>query len=142
MMSMPGRIGIDANRFIHDTIDGETVIIDTIAGQLTLLVGFGPTVWTQALAGVDVDAFVNEVAARYGGPAADEVRQFVDGLIEAELFTLQDQHDGPDTTTTWPDTYEPPRLEQYDDIADIMTMDPIHEVDTGRGWPLRNTAEG
>jgi hypothetical protein len=32
-------------------------------------------------------------------------------------------------------------LEHYDDIADIMTMDPIHEVDTSLGWPNRGTSD-
>jgi hypothetical protein len=26
-------------------------------------------------------------------------------------------------------------LERYDDIADIIAMDPIHEVDENAGWP-------
>jgi hypothetical protein len=144
MVVMPGRLRVDTERFIHDTIDGETVIIDTVAGQLTLLVGFGPTVWGEALAGVELDVLAAETSGRFGATAADEVRQFIDGLVEAGMLTVDDEASGAGTTgaTGWPDTYATPQLEQYDDIADIMTMDPIHEVDTGRGWPLRSTTDG
>jgi len=37
----------------------------------------------------------------------------------------------------WPDSFVPPGLEKYDDIADIITMDPIHDVDPAKGWPRR-----
>jgi hypothetical protein len=38
----------------------------------------------------------------------------------------------------WPDSFAPPALERYDDIANIITMDPIHDVDQSAGWPRRS----
>jgi hypothetical protein len=33
--------------------------------------------------------------------------------------------------------FAPPMLEKYDEIADIIAMDPIHDVDPDKGWPHR-----
>ena len=37
----------------------------------------------------------------------------------------------------WPDTYEPPTLKKYDDMADLLLVDPIHDVAAETGWPER-----
>ena len=37
----------------------------------------------------------------------------------------------------WPDTFVAPTLERYEDIADIIAMDPVHDIDTTKGWPHR-----
>ena len=37
----------------------------------------------------------------------------------------------PLTPSTGHPNFAPPVVELYDDIADIITMDPIHDVDTG-----------
>ena len=43
--------------------------------------------------------------------------------------------------TAWPNAYTAPQIERYDDIADIMMMDPIHEVDKTLGWPRTSVDE-
>jgi hypothetical protein len=146
---MAGTVRIDSDRFIHDTIDGETVIIDTVAGRLTLLVGIGPIIWTRLLAGVQPPAILGEVDDMYGPTAEQDGRAFIDELSSAGLMVESDADDDPATPATpsmaavqtWPKMYVQPGLEHYDDIADIMTMDPIHEVDTSLGWPNRGTSD-
>jgi hypothetical protein len=146
---MAGTVKIDSDRFIHDTIDGETVIIDTIAGRLTLLVGIGPIIWTRLFAGAQPSAILGEIDDLYGPTAKQEGGVFIDELSSAGLLVESGADDDPATPTTsstaavqtWPKTYVQPGLEHYDDIADIMTMDPIHEVDTSLGWPNRGTSD-
>ena len=144
---MAGHVRVDGDRYIHDTIDGETVIIDTVAGRLTLLVGVGSAIWTRLLAGAQPPTVVEEVGDVYGSVAADECSSFMDALCAAGLVI--EAHEPVQAATSadpppavelpWPTTYEQPGIEQYDDIADIMTMDPIHEVDAGLGWPHRGS---
>ncbi|QVL52792.1 MAG: PqqD family protein [Cyanobium sp. M30B3] len=127
----------DTARFPHDTIDGETVLIDSEKGHLFLFLGIGPQIWERLLTGASVDGLVNEVTARYGMAAAAPTRVFLDALEQAQML-----HDGsspsaaPATTSTaWPESFVAPTLERYDQIADIISMDPIHEVDPSKGWP-------
>ena len=34
-----------------------------------------------------------------------------------------------------PETFVAPQIEKYDEISDIIAMDPIHDVDPTKGWP-------
>jgi hypothetical protein len=133
-----------APRYIHDTIDGETVVMDTIGGRLTLLTGCGPAVWTRFARATSHAAVAAEAAEHYGPAAADDIARFVGRLVEDGLLvpTTADtdgdaatNHHADARTEPWPSSYEPPQLEHHDDVADILTMDPIHDVDTSRGWP-------
>jgi hypothetical protein len=56
-----------------------------------------------------------------------------DGLVvETDDGTTADP-----VPVTWPETYEPPVLKKYDDMADLLLVDPIHDVAADKGWPHR-----
>ena len=127
----------DASRFPHETIDGETVLIDATKGHLFLFAGTGPRLWQRFIAGATIDGVVAEAIARYGDSAEAPTREFLDELVDAEMI-----RPGASTPTAsaeisidWPDTFEAPVIERYDEISDIISMDPIHEVDPDKGWP-------
>jgi hypothetical protein len=128
-------IGVDASRCNHDTVDGETVILDATNGVLTLLVGIGPLIWERLVGGADRGSLVAEVTDMYGDAAAADTNSFLDELIGAELVVQVDHLAPSPTPASWSAVYVAPQIERYDDIADIMTMDPIHEVDKTLGWP-------
>lgn len=128
----------DTRRFPHDTIDGETVIIDSTAGRLFLLTGFGPWIWQRMIIGQTTAGLAGDVAARYGAEAGRHVEAFLAALAENEMLTSEPgevQVVAGDLSL--PEAYTPPGLETYDDIADIIAMDPIHDVDPTKGWPHR-----
>lgn len=127
----------DTARFPHDTIDGETVLIDSEKGHLYLFLGVGPQVWERLLAGASCDGLVNEVTARYGEEAAAPTRAFLDALEQAQMLRndLVPSPAPASASLAWPETFLAPTLERYDQIADILSMDPIHEVDPSKGWP-------
>ena len=127
----------DTARFPHDTIDGETVLIDSENGHLFLFLGVGPQVWERLLAGASVDGLVNEVGSRYGVAAAAPTRAFLEALQQAEMLRndLAPSAAPASASTAWPEIFVAPTLERYDQIADIISMDPIHEVDPSKGWP-------
>ena len=136
-LGMPRVLRVDQARCAHETIDDETMVVDTVSGRLIRIAGIGPTVWDRLVAGSARDGLMDEVADRYGPDAAGRTGRFLDALIDAELVA---EVDGPaarssDEAASWPDAFVEPELEHFDDIADIMTMDPVHEVDLDRGWP-------
>ena len=131
-------LGIDSQRFLHETFDDDTMIVDTVEGRLTLLVGVGPAVWDRVSTGTDVDEVLTDVSTRYGAEAGSEVASFIHALVETGLLIEGGAAGSPAAAPApWPAVYVAPGFEHHDDIADIMTMDPIHEVDTERGWPHR-----
>lgn len=128
----------NTRRFPHDTVDGETVIIDSTAGRLFLLTGLGPWIWQRMLIGHTADGLVGDVSAKFGAEAGSEAGVFLASLLENEMLR-SDQGDPPveGSVPPMPATFVPPALETYDDIADIIAMDPIHDVDPTKGWPHR-----
>lgn len=129
----------DTGRFPNDTIDGETVLIDTQKGHLFLFTGIGPQIWGRLGSGISPESLVDEVTSRYGEGAAAPTRAFLEALRVAEMLR-GDAPAGqpPAVDVSWPSVFVAPALEQYDQIADIISMDPIHEVDSSRGWPHRH----
>jgi hypothetical protein len=128
----------DTSRFPHDTVDGETVIIDSTAGRLFLLTGLGSWIWQRMVLGHTTGGLVGDVAARYGAEAGREAAQFLASLLENEM--LRDDPCDPPAAGRYlplPEAFVSPSLETYDDIADIIAMDPIHDVDPTKGWPHR-----
>jgi hypothetical protein len=138
---MDGPITIDSARCAHETVDGETMVIDTTTGHLLLLGGIAVHLWEHLRQPTTRDHLVSMVAHRYGEPAGAAAGQFVDALASDGLVVAADTApdvDGP-TGPEWPAQFEAPVLERFEDIADIMAMDPIHEVDTSLGWPTAGT---
>ena len=122
-------------RYPHDTIDGETLLIDTESGHLLMIGGVGPLLWQRLLGGVTVGSLVAEVAARFGADAGEACRDFLRTLAEAEVVIPAATAAAEAAALDWPDAFVAPMLERYDDIANIMAVDPIHDVDRSAGWP-------
>ena len=128
----------DTVRFLHDTIDGETVLIDAEKGHLFLFAGTGPGLWQRLAAGGTIDEVVAESTTRYGDAAGRPTRQFIEKLVEAKLLRCGVPSSAMSVgiqATVWPATFVAPTFERYDEISDIISMDPIHEVDPAKGWP-------
>ena len=129
----------DKDRFPHEMIDGETVLIDSTTGQLFLFAGTGPWIWQRFVGGGAIDGVVAESVSRYGDLAGEQTRRFIEELIDAQMLRSGPLN-SPEYTewrSEWPAAFEAPVIERYDDISDILMMDPIHEVDTTKGWPYR-----
>lgn len=124
----------------HERLDDEVVAIHLRTGVYYALSGAGADVWTLVAAGADVETAADHVAARYE-VGIDAVRihtaQLVDDLVSEDLLVL----DGasafevpmlPERRTE----YAPPELQRYDDMQNLLLIDPIHQVDD-TGWPVR-----
>ena len=59
----------DTARFPHETIDGETVLVDSELGHLFLFTGLGPWLWQRMALGGTVEEVVGEIVAKFGAEA-------------------------------------------------------------------------
>src|SRR5690242_14753538 len=108
-------------RFPHDTIDGETLLIDSESGHLLMMTGVGPLLWQRLLGGVAVEPLAAEVADRFGPAAEEDCRSFLRALAEAGVvIPATAAAEAP--ALDWPDSFATPVLERYDDIANIIAM--------------------
>ena len=120
---------------MSEVIDGEVVAIDLESGRYYSLEGAAATVWEMLQAGHGVDGIAAEVAGDRG-LSPDEARLDVQVFV-AELAAegLVVAPDGAEPAAQAPG-HLPLVLNRYTDMADLIVMDPIHDVDE-TGWPNR-----
>jgi hypothetical protein len=134
---MNDRLVVNVSRFPHETIDGETILIDSESGHLILLTGFAAVLWSHLVGNTNSEVLTSAVGTRFGAEAADATRSFIQELRAAEIVVpTTDAGSDAVAPLPWPERFTVPVLERYDDIANIIAMDPIHEVGPA-GWPRR-----
>lgn len=135
---------INVPQVVHETIDGETVIINLDSGNYYSLREVGAVIWNLIAQGADEAHIVEMLTQRYNGQP-ETMSQGVNALLtqlQAEqLITPQPS----DETNAQPVHTEPeqtekqdfvmPVLESFTDMQDLLLLDPIHEVDAAEGWP-------
>jgi hypothetical protein len=137
------RIRVNAPQVIHESIDGEVIIINLASGNYYSTKGSGAEAWgvVQQSPGLTSHDLVTALAVHFGVPASDmetAVAAFV-GELRAEGLVV-DAADAPVVAVApvaaegVTQTFAPPLLEKYTDMQDLVLLDPVHEVDE-TGWP-------
>lgn len=142
MSTERARYVTNAPRIIHETIDNETVAIDTHTGIYFSMTGSGYLFMQMLDRGAHVEDIASQLAAAYNLDI-DALRPVVDdfvGLLLAEsLIVPTSAAAGDDAAVPLQldgALFAPPALEKFTDMNDLLLMDPIHEVGDA-GWPHR-----
>jgi hypothetical protein len=139
-----GGLRVNSPHVIHETIDGEVIVINLASGNYYSVKGAGADVWDviESSPGADKNAIAAAIAARFGR-ASDEIEReiadFLGALKREELVAATENGASasvspPDGASNGSKTFEPPLLEKYTDMQDLVLLDPVHEVDS-TGWP-------
>jgi coenzyme PQQ synthesis protein D (PqqD) len=131
-------------RVMHETIEGEVIVVNLTSGSYYSLRASAAEVWHALERGLREDAIADSVAARYEGAPA-EIRAAVsellrelseEGLIEswngagkARPAEVSPAHDDRSR-----EPFQPPVLEKHTDMQDLILLDPVHDVGA-QGWP-------
>jgi hypothetical protein len=134
-------------RIALESIDGETIIIDFETGLYYSARNEAYLILEMILAGLSLDEIV-----QFSVLHSKQSLEVVKPLVEAYVTALQDaQIVIPATDSTisekqevdatlakhaiWSTgTFNPPVLESYKDMQEILLLDPIHDTNT-KGWP-------
>jgi coenzyme PQQ synthesis protein D (PqqD) len=129
---------------IHETIEGEVILIDLKSGTYYSLREVGAAAWQAMEGGAAEDEIVAALEPRYDAPSAEireAVRRLVDELEREGLVRPADgDTDRPEKRVVLDSIgagrlpFAPPVLEKHTDMQDLILLDPVHEVDV-RGWP-------
>jgi hypothetical protein len=129
----------------HETIDGEAVIVNLESGYYYSLREVGAEVWNLIDAGATPQQVVELMVNRYDGNSGN-ISKTLEGLFEIlhdeKLIEPSLDQTGPSLdqlAETLPvdevlGDFNLPVLEKYDDMQQLLLLDPIHEVDE-EGWP-------
>ena len=129
---------------IGEVIDNEAIIVNLNSGVYYSLMGTGGWLWSLLAEGAGEETVLQAATAQYCGDAdaiVTSVRALLSELESEGLLAVVESDtadpvpsidDGP------PVPFEPPVLEKFSDMADLLLLDPIHEVDEA-GWPHAQT---
>jgi len=139
------RLQLDEKRFVHQTVDGEVLIIDVQGGAYFCLRGGAALLWPLLVEGAARSSVLAMAETAFDGPAGDigaSVTAFIDGLLAEGI--LRPAADGPISGGAAANgvrmapaekaPFAPLTIERYDDMRDLLTLDPVHDV-TDSGWP-------
>jgi hypothetical protein len=128
-------------KVICEVFEDEVVAINLETGTYFGMAGSAKEVWRLIEGEVPVEAMGAHLAERYGKPrqeVAADLALFTDSLLAHGLVAAQTT-DGsvPAIGIEGPaGSWEAPKLTVYDDMKDLLLLDPIHDVDES-GWPAR-----
>ena len=109
-------------------MDGEAVIIHLGTGIYYSMDGIGCTVWESITSGGDTDAIADCLADRYSigrDVAAADIGRLVGELVAQELLVPAGGVSGQTAVLKGaPAAYETPALKRYDDMAELLALDP------------------
>jgi hypothetical protein len=128
---------------IFETIDGEAVVINLDNGNYYSLRGVSAVVWSALTSGHSVEETAAALSNRLSGDSTEittYVQELCDELRKEEL--IKERGDALPEPIDWANVGEgnpfvPTKLERYDDMQDLILLDPIHEVDQQEGWPAK-----
>jgi hypothetical protein len=136
------RFRINTENVVHETVDGEVIVIDLTNGSYYSLSGSGPAVWEMLAGGATAANIAMALGARFEAePGAIEtaVPDLLRRLVASELIIAVEAESvtppqPPASGNGARKAFAPPVLERYTDMKDYFLLDPIHEVSPA-GWP-------
>ena len=134
-----GGIRVNSTHVVSDVFDdGEAAVIDLRSGAYFSLNPTGALLWPMIVAGTTTDALVAHLraVADVGPEVVVDVEAFVGALVGEDLVERVDHLEDEETTTVNGTRvpYAPPSLERFDDLKELLLLDPIHDV-SDEGWP-------
>ena len=147
-ISQPTAFRINTPRVVHETIDGETIIVDFDSGAYFSTDGAGAVIWEQVAANSPVNDIVHLLTQRYAGDRGvieNGVQRFLAELQRESLIVPLEETPASshqlapapaDINAGERPAFQEPSLHKFTDMQDLLLLDPIHDVDEG-GWPIR-----
>jgi hypothetical protein len=143
-MASTNLLSINEPHVVHETIDGETILLDLNTGNYFSLEGPGPAIWEYIQQTGDWNKAIELLIS--GNKEAEttireSVTSFINTLIDEKL--LVPATIAPAAAETGEKetqliqaglNFLPPRVNKYSDMQDLLLLDPIHDVDE-KGWP-------
>lgn len=129
------RYAISAPDVVSEDFSGQIVILNLSDGRYFSLGGIASTVWSNLLAGQTPQAIFDSIG-QHRPELGDEANRFVDRLLELKLIRPQEGSESglaAALSETW--AGDPPKIDVFDDLAELIFADPIHDVDEQAGWP-------
>jgi hypothetical protein len=119
---------------VFEEFEGDLVVLNLGSGRYFGFNKSAASVWNAMMQGVH-PATISGV-----GPGEAHMRGFVDTLLTNDLVVANSDINAALEAAQIADLEadrSAPVVEIYDDLADLIVADPIHDVDAEAGWPVK-----
>jgi hypothetical protein len=141
------RFRVNTPTVTHEIIEGEAVIINLDTGNYYSLVETGSLIWSLVDRGASASEVQHLILQGFQGDAANidrGVHELLAQLQQENLIVPADEAPAvdlaeleqilPPTNGQEKPQFNPPLLNKYSDMQELLLLDPIHDVDDA-GWP-------
>lgn len=149
-MELFERLRVNTPNVVHETIDGEAILLDLKTGSYFSLDGSGAIIWEFIDKTGDWKQAITLLTA--GNPdksalVSASVTGFVEELVKEGLLVKANHEISAGDAgllisqlAGFAGNFKPPLVNKYTDMQDLLLLDPIHEVDE-KGWPESKSFE-
>jgi hypothetical protein len=129
---------VDEPNVVSEAFDGQFVILNIASGTYYSLQGSRNDLWAALIVGVPPTAVLKAMRAA-GNQHSEAARAFFESVVKLGL--VRPAALSKPTELTAADASKlaaidaVPAVEAFDDLADLIKADPVHEVDEQIGWP-------
>jgi hypothetical protein len=131
---------INVPQIAHETVDGETFIINTAKGTYYVVKGYGSVIWSSVANGHSLEQIQHTVAINTLFDDHEAVLEnFFSSLLLEELIIPAEKNDVIESGPLYIEkntSFQPPSFSKYDDLQELIAVDPIHDVSESQGWPF------
>lgn len=125
---------------ISEALDGELVLVHFESGCYYSIRGVGADICQLLTAGWSLEHVSERMVQHFekvGGKIEADIHSFVKGLVgEQLLIATSAPQVAPKVVSIVSTEYLPPTFEKFDDMADQLLLDPIHDIGE-TGWPVQ-----
>jgi hypothetical protein len=141
-MNLSDRFRLNEKSIAYEMFDGEVLAVNLETGTYYSLPEVSAHIWSCILSGMSIGQTAQALAEIYDAQQAvleTEICNFVSKISGENLIIPVDQlgRVAPVqlATTGAKKTFSLPEMSIYNDMQDLLLLDPIHEVDEA-GWPV------
>jgi len=132
---------VNLPRMFYDVTDNHAIIIDSGTGSYYLLNILASKVFWYLTRGASPDELAAALSKVPGCP--EDIRKrigdFCTQLVNEQILNVAESepfNGETDAGDFWFTEGTEFKMDKYDDMADLIAADPIHDVDESFGWPI------
>lgn len=131
------------DQVVADRFGEETFLVNFRNGRYYAMRGVAGLIWQHLDRPQSPTSMLDQLRAAFGSSLPEtaqvDVGEFLallnaQGLVTASAEAAPDVVAPSDAAAT---AYTSPVLEIFDDLSELISVDPVHEVDNERGWPVQ-----
>lgn len=131
---------------VAEDFGSEIVVLNLLNGKYFSMIGVAASLWRDITGGHPPQALIDQLPSTQN-LMSDAVRAFAMALISEQLIRPAENTLAPppvsaaSSLTGIEKITKLPKLQAYEDMAELILADPIHDVEEDIGWPVKRSPD-